>query len=383
MTLVRLKGFKIYKDRHKIWRCYHRATGIAVDLKQFDLGTAQFFAECSRIAGLNKLSAEKKIGSLGSLIKSYRAHHDFLGLSPRTRYDYNRCFDYLKPIEDTVLSAFTSPLVVKIRDKAAQKMDRKWGNYVKTCLSLVFAWGVERGHLSVNPAFGIKGIKRPKDAPDVNPPWSDENRNIVLAEIPHAIDVEIHLMMFCGLDPGDVVKLPPTAIKDGKLNTRRQKTKEPIWVDLPDPVIKAIARAENDQGYAPKPDSISFCTNTRGKPWTKSGLDSAWQKYRSRLIRECKLPTDTSLTLKGLRHTVATILAEMGYDERTIADMLGQKTVEMARHYSRHANKTKKLTAVVQHLNAEIALRDQKVVYPFEKVSNREQNGTNIKKKSK
>lgn len=32
------------------------------------------------------------------------------------------------------------------------------------------------------------------------------------------------------------------------------------------------------------------------------------------------------LTLKGLRHTVATILAEMGMDDRTIADMLGQRT---------------------------------------------------------
>ncbi|WP_297323592.1 tyrosine-type recombinase/integrase [uncultured Bartonella sp.] len=43
---------------------------------------------------------------------------------------------------------------------------------------------------------------------------------------------------------------------------------------------------------------------------------------------------EKGLTLKGLRHTVATILAEMGMDERTIADVLGQKTIEMARHYS-------------------------------------------------
>ena len=34
MTRVHVKGFKIFKDRHGInWRCYHRATGIKIDLK--------------------------------------------------------------------------------------------------------------------------------------------------------------------------------------------------------------------------------------------------------------------------------------------------------------------------------------------------------------
>ena len=41
------------------------------------------------------------------------------------------------------------------------------------------------------------------------------------------------------------------------------------------------------------------------------------------------------LTLYGLRHTLAVILREGGADERTIADALGQRTIEMARHYAR------------------------------------------------
>jgi len=39
------------------------------------------------------------------------------------------------------------------------------------------------------------------------------------------------------------------------------------------------------------------------------------------------------LTFHGLRHTVATELRELGFDTRTIADMLGQKTESMAVHY--------------------------------------------------
>ena len=35
---------------------------------------------------------------------------------------------------------------------------------------------------------------------------------------------------------------------------------------------------------------------------------------------------------------MAVILREIGYDERTIADALGQKTIEMARHYAKGAD---------------------------------------------
>ncbi len=71
---------------------------------------------------------------------------------------------------------------------------------------------------------------------------------------------------------------------------------------------------------------------------------------------------EPGLTLKGLRHTVATILAEMGYDERTIADMLGQSTTAMARHYSRRADKARKLNSVIKDFNEELAKRETKVV---------------------
>ena len=32
MTVIRVKGFQIFADRHGKMRCYHRATRIAVDL---------------------------------------------------------------------------------------------------------------------------------------------------------------------------------------------------------------------------------------------------------------------------------------------------------------------------------------------------------------
>lgn len=51
-----------------------------------------------------------------------------------------------------------------------------------------------------------------------------------------------------------------------------------------------------------------------------------------------------------------------GVDVGAIADMLGQKTVEMARHYSGRADKRVKLTAVITNFDAEMVKRRTKVV---------------------
>jgi hypothetical protein len=42
MPFVRVKGFKIFKDRHGKRRCYHRQTGAAVDLQRFPFGSLEF-----------------------------------------------------------------------------------------------------------------------------------------------------------------------------------------------------------------------------------------------------------------------------------------------------------------------------------------------------
>ncbi|MEP9386021.1 tyrosine-type recombinase/integrase [Mesorhizobium sp. KR9-304] len=93
-----------------------------------------------------------------------------------------------------------------------------------------------------------------------------------------------------------------------------------------------------------------------------SGFRASWRTVRTKLEKAGAV--GPRLTLKGLRHTVATILAEMGFDDRTIADMLSQKTEAMARHYSKRANKTRKLSAVVKDFDAEVNRRRTQNVKP-------------------
>ncbi len=166
MTRVPIKGFKIFADRFGHMRCYHRATGEKIDLKTAPLGSAAFMAEVARIGSLSKPDAAPKAGTLGSLIAKYRSHAAFTDLAPQTRSDYQKVFDYLKDIDGTSLERFTKPFVVKVRDKAAEKKGRRFGNYVKAVLSLLFAWGSERGHIAANTAHGIKDLRKKKGEPD-------------------------------------------------------------------------------------------------------------------------------------------------------------------------------------------------------------------------
>ena len=84
---------------------------------------------------------------------------------------------------------------------------------------------------------------------------------------------------------------------------------------------------------------------------------------RERLEKAGKI--GPALTLKGLRHTVATILAEMGFDDRTIADYSGQKTEAMARHRSRRAKRDRKMNGMVKDFDREVNRRRTKAVKPF------------------
>jgi integrase len=355
MTLIRVKGFKIFADRHGTPRCYHRKTGIAVDLKSCPIGSAEFLAECARIAQLAAVAPEPRPGTLGKLIAEYRAHTAFTeDIKPKTRKGYQEIFNYLKPIEDMPLVQFNRARVVKIHDKA-QKRGRRFADRVKALLSALFTWGIDRGYMPDNPASKIKNFGRAKDAPRANRPWSDEERHVVLSEAPAHMEDALALMMFTGLGPEDALTLPKNAYRSGEISTHRSKTDEPIYWPAP-------IELQNILASAPKHHAITLCANSRGRPWTVDGFNSSWAKLRKRLEDSGQI--GKGLTLYGLRHTVAVILRELGYDFDTIADALGQATTDMARHYARGADLRPKMRGVVKAFDAELNKRRTETVNP-------------------
>lgn len=339
--------FRDKKPPYK-WRMYRRKTRDVIDCEKFEPYSLAFDMEVNRI---NQIHADKgtKPGTLGALIKLYRASHQFQeGLAPRTQSDYQKVFDYLKAIEGYPLSRFNPPLVAKIRDLAFKKHKFRFANYVRTGLYVLFDWGIEYGHTKENPVVGVKMIKRPKDLPSANRPWTDSEREAVLSSIPFHMRLPMVLMMFYALDPQDALALPKTAVTSDGIDTRRGKTGQPIYLPLMEPLSAALAETE-------KHNAITLCANSRGQPWTYNGFSTNWHREKTKLEKEGSI--QPGLTLKGLRHTVATILREMGKDYGTIQLVLGHATEAMAKLYSRRADMRKQATATMTDFEAEVNKR--------------------------
>ena len=137
------------------------------------------------------------------------------------------------------------------------------------------------------------------------------------------------------------------------LTTRKRQ----VPVSLPlFPEIR-LAIAEHDKALAArrmkdkgtKPAQTKLCLNSQGDPWTESGFRASLRTFLKMLERDQAIAP--GLTFHGLRHTVATVLADAGVEEETIAAWLGQRTVEMARHYSRQARRSRQVHAAARNFN--------------------------------
>jgi integrase len=193
-----------------------------------------------------------------------------------------------------------------------------------------------------NIASGIKNLRRDRKVPRANRPWRDEERFAVLDAAPIHLKVPIALAMYTGLREGDALTVRKEAYDGERLRLTTGKTGQIVtW-----PVVSTLKGILDS---APAHDAETIAVTSRGKSWTMAGFRASWRNFRLRLETEGKI--GPGLTIHGLRHTVATNMAEEGFDSRTIADALGQATESMALHYSRDADRSRKMDAVAARLD--------------------------------
>ncbi|MDJ0994461.1 MAG: tyrosine-type recombinase/integrase [Dinoroseobacter sp.] len=347
MTRVRVKGFKIFKDRHGKPRCYHRATGHKVDLEKAPIGSAEFFAECSKITAKAEAKKTKtpKSGTLGGLIAKYKQEDHFKELSAASKREYQMCADILKPIHDTPVSSIDTPLLAAIHDRLAQKYSWDKANRVRNFLIQVFKYCIPHGLIKENYAETVIKKPRPKDAPTVNRAWSYKEVQTVLAAASPHLRAALAMIYCTGLDPSDALGLLRDQLDGDVVWKARDKTKEGAAIPVSAVLAEELARA-------PDHDAVTILASSKGTPWTYDGFSSGWHRLKRKL--EGSGVIGTGLTPKGLRHTMATWLREAGLDERDISDLLAQKSKVMGLHYSRDASlarKNKKSIAVWEKEN--------------------------------
>lgn len=326
-TAVRVKGIKRYKHpKTGLIYCYHRRSGARINAA---FGSPEFFAELAELERASKIAAPTP-GSLGLVIAEYMRSPDWAALRPKTQLSYNRALTVLRPLCDMPLARMDRSFVFALRDKKLLPKHGTWlANYAVTVLGIVFRFAQDRGWIHANPlAERVKKIRQPRDNRAGNRPWSEEECHIVLQRAPPHIRLPLALAACAGLRKGDFLTITTASVRNGTITVRTSKRGVPIAVPIHQILADAIAQR-------PKSESEILCVSSRGEPWTESGFAASWGKLRRALEAEGVIAP--GLTSHGLRHTLGTRLREAGADDRTIADILGQRSTSMARHYSENA----------------------------------------------
>jgi integrase len=344
-TAVRIRGLQRF--RHKVTGieyCYHRGTGKRI---KAPIGTPAFLAELADIEREMRARKEQaaKPGTLKSLIISYRESDKFRDLAARTKSDYERCFAFLDPLYDQPVKAFTTPALCSLRDEWRKTRGRRFVDYTRTVLALIFARGVELGVMTVNPATLVGKVGRDRRAVPLNRPWTANER----AEVWRAVNTDrwLHLRLpvalglETGMREGDVISLSRSAIKNGLLSLKTAKR----GVEIAIPVSPSLTEALRD---CERHDAMTVCVNSKGAPWKGNGFRSGFRKMLKVLEAEGKI--GRGCTFHGFRHDVATRLAEAGCSSEDIAAVLGQKSSRIAAHYADKADRSRRTKAAVSKL---------------------------------
>jgi integrase len=338
-TVVRVRGIKRYLEpKTGKWYCYHRATGKRINE---EFGSAAFFARLAELEAEAKGIAEAvaRPGTLKALILDYKLTDNFRSLAPRTKADYEKVFVFLEPLWPAQLSSFTTPQIVSLRNKWRQTRGRRSVNYARAVLSILFNYAVELGLVASNPVRNVKQIRRPLHAAPVNRPWTLAERHVAIQHLPPQFKLPFMIGLYSGMREGDIIRLPRNAFAGGAIKIKTAK--RGVWIDVP--ILPELQQALDE---APDHDAITLCVNSRGKPWTVTGFSTGFRKVVKKL-EEHQL-VNSGLTFHGLRHTVATVLAEAGANHEDIAAMLGHRTSEMAAHYAREADRSKRTRAAIK-----------------------------------
>lgn len=195
-----------------------------------------------------------------------------------------------------------------------------------------FTFCVDSEWLERNPA---KRVKLPPAKYDPTMPFTDEQMEKILwaaefireahpkipAETPAKLVALILLMRYAGLRISDACLFRPAQLDDGKIFLRQEKTKQPVWVPVPDRVVRAIAAIDKGKEF--------LFYDQVGKP--KSCI-TEWQQRLKLVYEFAGIPDGHS---HRLRDTFSVNLLSSGVPIDVVSVLLGHTSIKTTeKHYA-------------------------------------------------
>jgi hypothetical protein len=337
---VKLKGLKITRNATGRYYVYVRGTKRAL-IKNF-AGTREDLIErlgeidvmtvynATRKQELNRIYAE---GTLGALVAWFKADCPaYAKLSEATRDDYDKAFTWLQTGFDCPLDLVTTPELYDLRDRCAKEKWPRFADKMIAALSSMFSQAVKRKKMASNPCFGMDKLH--KADPNANREWFAPEWQFVRANAPMEVLIPCMIARYAGLAGQTIVGLNEKQFLDHDLTgkavqyTRRKNNKAtllPVMVELQ--AFLAARKVRSTDGLiAIRDDGSAWASEKEMQTRV-----SHWLRDRE---RDGKIGTGT--TLHGLRVSYAAWWKRMGASDDEVARLIGDKSVRMGAHYTRH-----------------------------------------------
>ncbi|MEP4195955.1 MAG: tyrosine-type recombinase/integrase [Aliishimia sp.] len=329
-------------DRHGNQRLYFKPPGHKKTRIRFAAGTKEAKAEYNRLKDLYEQgglqqSSQIKTDSMEWLLNRYMASSTFTNLSHNTKLQRRNFFErFIKVHGQTMFAALTAKDLAKVRDALPRFSGR---NFIKS-MRAAYKWASlpENGYVDSNPAAAVA---LPSGATKGHQRWTLED---VLQFRDHYPQFSVQrkalaCLLFTAREISGVRTLGRADVRNGMIRGYRQKT----WADATTPVL-SLLKDELGECYG---DRI-WIAKGNGEPFSVKSLPQRFSSWATRA--ELK-----GLTAHGLRKSVGTILADLGFSENTIMAALSHESASSAQLYVQGANKQRLARLGMEALEVEVS----------------------------
>ena len=346
---MKLKGLNIRANSAGTWYASLRATGRQLAKApsraalEAIMATPEFLGEYSRARKAGK-QRSFAAGTLGALIAWYKTRRRYTKLAERTKADYFKCEKWLDDVLDYSVDAIVKADIAELRDQAAAERSDKFSDFLLAFLSAMFSEAAEKDMVKANPVLGVRRLYQADVT--ANRRWTEKEWAGAIGAAPRHLKPVLAIARHCGLRGQDIAVLTWENYRDdpdlGKalaFTPRKNGDKVGEITLGVAPELRALLDALKAGDGTVQPASNSpICRNSLGKQYpSENAMRKAWQDFKASPAYKAAVPTGADLTLQGLRVTFASELREQGFDDRTVADMLGDLSQGMGKRYSRGA----------------------------------------------
>ncbi|ROZ80932.1 integrase [Pseudomonas neustonica] len=250
--------------------------------------------------------------SLDYLFAEFHGSDQFKQLSLKSRKDYEYCRDVLavfptkldQPLGKLAVRRFTAPMIQRIIDKLADSGPSKAAHCLRY-LRRVMQWGRNRGYLDDNPA---KGLEAPKERKQRRLPDTQVMNALIqraqqrgqlsrgqLGACSPYLWIVMELSYLCRLRGIETITLTDANERpEGILTNRRKGSRDNIvgWTPRLQNAWNA-AKAIRAQTWEKRKTAVNLqpsrrpiIVGTSGRALSKSGLDTAWQRFITAAIED-------------------------------------------------------------------------------------------------